>query len=1219
MGVVNRHAVGRSRFPVGGVFTFVVTTLLEAATFAAGERVPAFAPVDAPQFVCRSWTSEDGLPQNSVNALLQTRDGYLWVGTFGGLARFDGVKFTVFNVGNSEGLASNRILALAEDRRGVLWIGTEDGGVSRYVDGEFTALTERDGLPSNVVWALAEDHLGRIWISTNRGLVQNDRGRLTVFSTADGLPSPWAVSLLCDRRGRVWIGTDEGLACFEDEEIRAYTVDDGLPHSAIWSLMEDRSGKIWIGTRDGPALYSGDQIRAVTDIKGVIWSMTEDVHGDVWIGVEGQEFVRWSQSAGSPACRAEIEVVGPGSEVHTPIPVPRSLIEDREGNSWVGTRGEGLVRLRRARVHVLGSHNGCPTGVGPIVSDGEDGVWFGSAKPGVARWRRGGVSDLRIDGHRLLDTNVTYTLHRDGSGRLWISHGMQVSVVEEGRATVYTPEDGLGWGHKHAIHSDREGRVWIGTTESLILLDDGAFTAFTTQDGLGDDDVYCITQDRDGALWIGTFGGLSRLKDGEFTNFTHADGLSRGTVRSLYEDAEGVLWIGTYGGGLSRLKDGRFSRFTSDDGLFDDAVSCILEDDQGNLWMNGNRGVFAVPRRMLNGYADGLIGRIECLSLGADEGVSEGTGGAQAAGCGTPDGRLWFPNIDGMVVVDPQVITRHVAAPPSEIERILVDAREVKGYRALDLPPGVGDLEFHYTALTFRSPTKTRFKYRLDGYDEDWVFAGARRAAFYTRVPPGRYVFQVKAAHEAGPWSPTAASVPLSLAPHVYQTLWFRVTAIATISLLTIVVATRRIRTLRARVTALRREISSRERAERERARLEEQLRHAQKMEAVGTLSAGIAHDFNNLITAIQGYGESAKSLSGDDRRLAQAINGITQAAGQAAEVTRSLLTFSRSKPARKVPVDLIAIVAQSVTMLRPMLRSTIELATDPPGAEPLWIEADETQIQQVIMNLALNARDAMPDGGVLKLSVRHRSARELEPGAAIDGSDSGWASLIVEDNGIGMPEDVRKRVFDPFFSTKPRGQGTGLGMAVVHGIVSAHHGRIRLESTVGEGTRVTADFPCCPAPSSQPSKRTAVQAARRGRGELIVVAEEDERVRSVVAGALQAGGYRVIQVSDGAQALDAFAAHQGSIRAAIVDLDLPQISGEECIQRVREIHTELPVIAIGGLGEVDAEQHSLHDVTFLRKPFALSELTACVENELQRHPVCGRDVRAPKQSSADA
>ncbi len=1208
MGLLTAHVERRPRNQQIALRLFLVNGCLAALTFAAGEYELPSTRASEPQFVCRSWTSEDGLPQNSVNALLQTRDGYLWVGTFGGLARFDGLKFTVFNVGNTEGLASNRILTLLEDRSGVLWIATEDGGVSRYEDGGFTSLTEPDGLPSNAAWGLAEDHLGRVWIGTKRGLVRINQGRVRVFTSADGLPSPGALALLCDRRGRMWIGTDRGLACFEDGEFRVFTVDDGLPHEAVWSLMEDQVGNIWIGTRDGVAFYSGNRIRSVTDSWGVIWSLVQDRHGDVWVGVEQRGLVRRSGSGGFHLPRSELQVVGPGSEVKTPIPPPRSLLEDREGDVWLGTRGKGLIRLKRARVHVLGPHNGCPTGVVPIVSDGEDGVLFGSGEPGVWRWRDGEVSALKVAGLELLETNLAFTLHRDSSGGTWISHGKQVSVVRDGRFTLYTPEDGIGWGDKRAIYRDREGRVWIGSTEGLVVLDDGDFTTFTTRDGLGGDHIHCITQDREGSLWIGTFSGLTRFVDGAFNNYSSSDGLSRGAVRALYEDGDGVLWIGTYGGGLSRLKDGRFARFTSADGLFDNVVSSILEDDRGNLWMNGNRGIFMAPRRMLNDFAEGLVGRIECVSLSGDEGVSEGNGGAQAAGCRTSDGRMWFPNINGMVVLDPEEVTRPVAPPPPALEQVVVDGEPVSGRGEFELPPGVGDLEFHYTALTFRSSGKTRFKYRLDGYDENWVFAGTRRTAYYTRVPPGEYVFKVRAAHEAGAWSPKAASAGLSLAPHVYQTTWFRVGAVVAVVLLAVVLGTRRMRALRTRVATLKREIADRERAERERARLEVQLRHAQKMEAVGTLSAGIAHDFNNLITAIQGYGRFARSLIGENRQLGQAIDGITQAAGQAANVTRSLLTFSRKTKMTRSPADLIEIVDKSVAMLHPMLRTAVEVRTEIRSDGPLWIEADDNQIQQVIINLALNARDAMPDGGTLRIAVERTFAEEGNSDGATGDGRAGSALLIVEDDGVGMTEEVRRRVFDPFFSTKGRSQGTGLGMAVVHGIVRGHGGRITLKSRFGEGTRVTIELPCCPAPAPQPEERAVQQPARRGKSELILVVEENEQVRAVVAGALEAQGYRVIAAIDGAEALELFGTHQDAIRLVVVDLELPRVSGAECIRRIRALRGDMPIIAISGLGRVDLEEanvgpekRALQDVTLLRKPFTLPEFLTRVQAQIER------------------
>jgi PAS domain S-box-containing protein len=362
----------------------------------------------------------------------------------------------------------------------------------------------------------------------------------------------------------------------------------------------------------------------------------------------------------------------------------------------------------------------------------------------------------------------------DREGSLWVGLVGEVGRLKDGTWTWYTTAQGLAPGLVWSIYQDRAGSLWFGSGgQGLTRHQDGTFTIYRDTDGLVNNNVRFITEDRQGALWIGTMGGLSRFKDGQFTNYTTKNGLSHNFVRAIYEDADGTLWIGTYGSGLNRLKEGRFFHYTTANGLFDDVVSQILEDDRGNFWMSGNRGIFRVSQKELNDLADGKTRSITCISYGVADGLltNECNGGGQPAGWKTSDGRLWFPTIKGVAVIDPNQLND--TPSPVEVEKLLVDKTPMNLWPQIEAPPGQGDLEIHYTALSFIAPEKVRFKYRLEDYDQDWVDAGARRSAYYTNIPPGRYRFRVIAMNNDGVWNETGTVIEFSLAPHFYQTRWF--------------------------------------------------------------------------------------------------------------------------------------------------------------------------------------------------------------------------------------------------------------------------------------------------------------------------------------------------------------------------------------------------------------------------------------------------------------
>lgn len=382
----------------------------------------------------------------------------------------------------------------------------------------------------------------------------------------------------------------------------------------------------------------------------------------------------------------------------------------------------------------------------------------------------------------------------------------------------------------------------------------------------------------------------------------------------------------------------------------------------------------------------------------------------------------------------------------------------------------------------------------------------------------------------------------------------------------------------------------------------EDQLRHAQRMEVAGTLAAGVAHDLNNVLTAIMGHAECARQACGDRPGLAAEMGGVLKAAEQAAGVTRALLTFSRRMPTRLSPLRLEVITADGVRMLRRMLPASIEIVADVPKSDELWLAGDAVQLNQVLMNLVVNARDALPAGGRLEVRLRtHHATGAGEWWAAADRGD-GAAMLTVADDGVGMPSDVLARVCEPFFTTKPRGQGTGLGLAIVHGIVTAHGGALQIESQPGQGTRVHVALPLTP-PVPQRAAATPAGAVV-GRGETILVAEDNGPVRAVMAAALDAAGYAVVQAADGAQALALLCQPGAAFKLALLDVDMPKVSGVSVARHLRGSGNAIPIILASGLPCPSSEGRLGENVSFLPKPFQLPDLVRTVADMVSKfHP----------------
>jgi len=743
----------------------------------------------ASPFLITHWTTENGLPQNSVTTIVQTPDGYLWLGTFGGLARFDGVKFTIFNTGNTPALPSNRITALHVGRDGTLWIGAETGEVTRFRDGSFSLFAH---LPagasgSQVILTIYEDRAGALWVGAPAlgvtRFVAGDAARTELYDERSGLPSVVVTSVAEDDGGQLWVCTRGGLARFEpaqeggtgkfNVQLKRTVPDAPLrisahPDGGLWMLTQTALHRFYQGRL---TLYLNYPYNAVA-----VAALSQTAGGDLFFGYPGADIFQVGRQVGrvpGAVTKHKLEAAKPEQ---AKIFTVHALCADREGNVWVGTIGDGLLRLSRRRVTMLQPISIHPEAAGgPILEDRRGDLWFGT-KAGLSRLSAGTLSTLFTrDALREQGDWSVDALYQDAAGDVWIGKVNGVARYRDGRFTQYVLP---GVEVVQAICEDRRGQLWLGTWRGLARFHNESVTIYRQSDGLVNDDVKFIVEDRAGALWIGTPEGLCRFQDGRFTNYTTSTnaggGLSNNYVRAVHEDRDGTLWIGTYGGGLNRLRNGRIAHITTRHGLFDDFISRILEGDDDTFWLLGNRGVFQVSRQALNEVADGARPSLTCVVYDKADGMdpSEGQGGVQPAGWRARDGRLYFPTIRGMAIVDPSLASK--LPPPVVIERVLLDGAELDAHRLIEIPPGKGNLEIHYTGLSLSKPEQVQFSFQLSGLSEHWKDVGQRRTAYFPQLEPGSYRFSVRALSPDGVWSEQAASLAFVVRPPWWRTTWFR-------------------------------------------------------------------------------------------------------------------------------------------------------------------------------------------------------------------------------------------------------------------------------------------------------------------------------------------------------------------------------------------------------------------------------------------------------------
>jgi ligand-binding sensor domain-containing protein len=740
----------------------VLFLAVSVSTFAAE---PAFETADARAalYSRRVWQSAEGLPEDLAQALAQTPDGYLWIGTSGGLVRFDGVRFTVFSHDNEPAFQDDSVYSLLTTRNGALWAGTEGGGLIRYQDRGFRAFGAKEGLTNAFVRVIFEDRDGTLWVGTDGGLFRMRGEALTRVDGSGGAPVMNVHSICQDRAGRLLVG-GMGLLVLDGGVATYYSSSANLADNSIRTIHETSDGAVWIGTISGLRRLGGgvrgNPFAVSKLIDGVnVCFLCESRRGQLWVGTYGRGLMRL-QDGKALVLRA------PSSLPHDNV---LAIFEDTEENVWVGTQG-GLLRLTPGVARTIAAADGTPLSINTIYEDPRGGILVTALNGRLLRVAQQALVPEPLPAS--LGTLPIRNVFRDSKGRLWIgTDGQGVARLGDGEIVRYTMKDGLVNDFVRAFREDREGAIWIGTDGGLSCWRAGTLH---TMAGLVYGSVRGLLLDRRGDLWVATEGGVSRFRAGQSAPEPLLERLRGHKVWALYEDVEGGLWIGTQGAGLFLLKGGELRQFTMEQGLPNNKIHFIAEDERHRLWMSGPSGVVSVSRPDLEALPRDGSGQLAVRVYGTAEGLvtNQMNGGVQPAGVLTSAGELWLPSTKGAVRIMPDLPDRG-SSPSVVIEQVVADDRPVSISNRLSLQPGKGKLEVHYTSIRLGSPERIRFRYWLEGFEHDWTAAGQRRVAYYTNLPPGPYRFHVAAYETDAPRSASEQVLAVEWQPHFFQTRWF--------------------------------------------------------------------------------------------------------------------------------------------------------------------------------------------------------------------------------------------------------------------------------------------------------------------------------------------------------------------------------------------------------------------------------------------------------------
>ncbi len=775
----------------------------------------------------QTWSVDEGLPHSTVRSVAQTPDGYLWFATHEGAARFDGLAFSVFNQVNAPPLRGNGVASLLTMRDGSLLLGLRDSGLARHVRGKFEAINPKGDMPVGTVDFLTEDAAGNIWAAVGASdLVRIANNEVRVFTVADGLPAGSLTSIRVTSDGNLWVGTGSGLAMFKGGKFVSQPTGSWLDSASIAAIVEDREKRVWFATNgQGVAVLEGTAIRRFGRLQGLasdaLTRMLVDRNGGVWVGslegvhrLVGQSFERFATPDGFTNNNV------------------RDIFEDAEGSIWIGT-DRGVNRFRDARITTWGVRKGLTEEFArAVIEDRKGRVWvatsdglFAVTPAGVRRYAR----------EQGLLNGAVLSLAEDPNGTLWIgTNGGGIHRMAGEKIQLVSSQLGISVVPVRAILPARDGRLWLGTGTGLLRASwkqDVPVTNIRMDAGLPSEQISALLEDANGRIWVGTRGGLGVIESGDAAVVTRLPGIDA-TVLALNTDQDGRIWVST-GSGLAYVLPGptvsshQVRHLLPGEGVPAQAFFSVLDDQVGNLWTCGNRGIIRIAKSQLAELVAGKRQKMEPTFYGRSEGMvtAQCNGASQPAGWRARDGRLMFPTARGIAVADPaREAKTDLGAPPVHIKQVMVDAEP--GARGaggnIEVPPGKHRVEISYVGLSLADPEKVRYRYKLNGFDPEWVDAGREAKAVYTNISPGLYEFRVLAAREGGAWSEPGAAVTLEQQPRFHETTWFRILFAVTFILTVFIIYRGRVAQLKAQRKRLQEMVDERTRdLEQEKQKLE--------------------------------------------------------------------------------------------------------------------------------------------------------------------------------------------------------------------------------------------------------------------------------------------------------------------------------------------------------------------------------------------------------------